>query len=292
MKLTHLVLAGLGSVALFTMTPAQAQIITQWTFENDSIATNNSPAASTGTGTADAIGMTNTYPNALGNSTNSDDVVQGATSDTGSNTVADLTKVWRVRGKSPGNGWNSAAAIATQGAQFFTSTAGTTTGAINVSFDWYSTTQGEANLTLEYTTNGGITWTPLSLSANGSDAGLQLLTNTTSVNTVQNVTYASDNLANNAQAGQDWFTDLTATITDPNALNDSGFGIEMVNASTGVDDLSTQGSALNNTSGNWRFDNVTISAVATPEPSSWLLGASALALFFVLRRSRRETARR
>ena len=36
----------------------------------------------------------------------------------------------------------------------------------------------------------------------------------------------------------------------------------MVNASTGADDIAAAGTALNNTSGNWRFDNVTISGQA------------------------------
>jgi hypothetical protein len=82
--------------------------------------------------------------------------------------------------------------------------------------------------------------------------------------------YVSNNLLTNAMAGQDWFTGLTAQITDPAAANDPNFGIEMVNASTGADCLSTQGTALNNSSGNWRFDNVVINgtAVATPEPGS------------------------
>ena len=80
--------------------------------------------------------------------------------------------------------------------------------------------------------------------------------------------YVSDNLlANGSKAGQDWFTGLTATINDPAAANDPNFAIEMVNASTGTDDVSTQGTALNNNSGNWRFDNVSISGTVVPEPS-------------------------
>ena len=87
--------------------------------------------------------------------------------------------------------------------------------------------------------------------------GLAALTNTTSPNTVMGA-YVSDNkLTNGALAGQDWFTGLTATISDPLAANNPNFAIEMVNASTGADNVSTQGTALNNTSGNWRFDNIT-----------------------------------
>lgn len=198
-----------------------------------------------------------------------DDVLVGKTSDTGNNTVANTTNIWRVRAQAgtngAANGWSSSAPIGTQGAVFTTSTVGY--NAINVSFDWYATTQGEGNLQLEYTTDG-TTWknTPITLS--GSDAGLVVLTNSTSPNTVMG-SYVSNNLLTNAMAGQDWFG-LTAQITDPAAANDPNFGIEMVNASTGADCLSTQGTALNNNSGNWRFDNVVINgtAVATPEPGS------------------------
>ncbi len=175
-----------------------------------------------------------------------------------------------------------AAPVGTQGAVFAASTVGF--NGINLSFDWYSTTQGEANLQLEYTTDGSI-WhnTPLTLS--GSDAGLVVLTNSTSADTVAG-SYVSDNLLNNGSpAGQDWFTNLTATISDPNAANNPKFAIEMVNASTGADTVSTQGTALNNSSGNWRFDNVTVSGVATPEPAS--LGVLAIGAMGLLNRRRK-----
>ena len=101
--------------------PAPQGTIAQWTFENDAIGVNNSPAPSTGTGTASGLGMTNSYNSTT--STNTDDVTGAATGDTGTNTLADTTQIWRVRGQSPGNGWSSQAAIGTQGAVFATSTA-------------------------------------------------------------------------------------------------------------------------------------------------------------------------
>jgi hypothetical protein len=249
------------------ISPASAATITQWNFENDTIAVNNSPAPSTGAGTASSIGM-NVYPTPnVGVTT--DDVLVGKNSDTGANGVADTTNTWRVRAQAgangAANGWSSAAPIGTQGAIFAASTVGY--DAINVSFDWYATTQGEANLQLEYTDDGS-TWTNVPISLSGSDAGLVSLTNALSANTVMGA-YVSDNLLNNGpKAGQDWFTGLTATINDPNAANNPKFAIEMVNASTGADDVSTQGTALNNNSGNWRFDNIIISGTAVPEPST------------------------
>lgn len=275
---------GLGSLLLLASPRANAQTLSQWTFENDPVAINNSPAPSSGTGTSDSIGM-NIYatPNV---GVTQDDVLVGKSSDTGANGVADLTNTWRVRGQAgsngAANGWSSLAPIGTQGAQFFVPTTSVTSGAINVSFDWYATTQGEANLQLEYTTNGGTSWNNVALTLGGNDTGLTVLNNSSSANTVTG-SYVSDNLLNNgSKAGQDWFTGLTATINDPNALNNSGFGIEMVNASTGADDVSTQGTALNNSSGNWRFDNITVAAV--PEPRSWTLAVIVVVAFVGLRR--------
>ena len=279
----------LGAAALsLAAAHAQAQTIAAWTFENDTVAVNNSPAPSTGAGTASSIGM-DLYPTPnVGVTT--DDVLLGKSSDTGANGVADTTQTWRVRAQAgangAANGWSSLAPIGTQGAVFATSTVGYGSP-INVSFDWYATTQGEANLQLEYTTD--VThWQNLQITAAGSDNGLAVLNNSTSPNTV-NGWYVSDNLlANGSAAGQDWFTHLTATISDPNALNDPNFAIEMVNASTGADDVSTQGTALNNSSGNWRFDNIVVAEVV-PEPSVVaLLGLGFPGVYWQMRRSRKS----
>jgi hypothetical protein len=275
--------------ALVAATQVRAQIITAWTFENDPVAVNNNPAPSTGTGTASSIGM-NIYPTPnIGVTT--DDVLVGKSSDTGANGLANTSQIWRVRAQAgssgAANGWSSLAPIGTQGAQFAASTAGYSS--INVSFDWYSTTQGEANLQAEYTTDG-INWinAPITIGANVG-LGLAALNNSTSANTVFG-SYISDNLLNNgSKAGQDWFQGLTVTIADPSAANDPNFAIEFVNASTGADDVSTQGTALNNTSGNWRFDNVVISGtlIAVPEPSAFaLIGCGFAALIGLRRKSR------
>src|SRR5437879_4222432 len=80
-----------------------ATTITQWTLENLSVAVNNSPAPSTGSGTATPLAM-NVYATPAVGVANCD-VKQGAAGDTGANTVANLTKIWRVVGGSGGNGW-------------------------------------------------------------------------------------------------------------------------------------------------------------------------------------------
>ncbi|MBV8379365.1 MAG: PEP-CTERM sorting domain-containing protein [Paucibacter sp.] len=226
--------------------------------------------------------MTNSYNGTTAVTT--DDVLAGVSSDTGANGLSNTSQIWRVRGQNPGNGWSSQAAIGTQGAQFAASTVGYS--GITVSFDWYATTQGEGNLQLQYTTDGvNYNNVAINIGAN-SAAGLASLTNSTSDNTVTGA-YISDNKKSNALGGQDWFQGLTATIVDPAAANDANFAIRLVNASTGADDLSTQGTALNNTSGNWRFDNVSISGIATPvpEPETYVqLLAGLAALGFVARR--------
>ena len=282
----------IGFAAALALTPElKAQtVVAGWTFENNSVATNNNPAASTnnttGTPTADSIGM-NLYatPN-VGVTT--DDIVVGKSSDTGANSIADLTNTWRIRGQAgsngPANGWSSAAPIGTQGAQFFASTSGLTSSAysgLQISFDWYATTQGEANLELAYTTNG-TTWIDLPITLTLADSAAQILTNNGSDTNTVTGSYISDNLlTGGSKAGQDWFTGLTATINNPSVLNDPNFGIEMVNASTGADCVSTQGTALNNNSGNWRFDNISITAEPVPEPGACgivTLGAALLVL--------------
>jgi hypothetical protein len=276
-----------GGLALLIQTNSQAQVtITAWTFETNAIAVNNSPSPTTGSGTASSLGM-NVYPTPnIGVTT--DDVLQGVTGDTGANGVADTTQIWRIRGQAgangAANGWSSLAPIGTQGAQFAVSTLGYSN--ITVSFDWYATTQGEGNMQLQYTADGS-TWNNVKLTLGGSDAGLVLSNNTTSANTV-NGWFVSDSISNGvAGAGQDWFTGLTATISDPAAANDTNFAIRIVNASTGVDDVSTKGTALNNNSGNWRLDNVAISGLAAvPEPSTVAMVGLGLMGMLALRRRR------
>jgi uncharacterized protein (TIGR03437 family) len=249
-------IVSIAALMAASLSLAKADVITAWTFENNAIALNNGPAPSTGSGAASSIGM-DKYPTpSIGVTT--DDVLAGATGDTGVNGNTNTSQIWRVRAQgttsAAANGWSSLAPIGTQGAMFAASTVGYTN--ITVSFDWYATNQGEANLQVQYT--DGTTWHNVPLSLSGSDAGLAVMNNTTSTNTVKG-SYVSIT----GGAGQDWFTGLTATISDPNAANNPKFAIQIVNASTGADCIGASGTPLNNNSGNWRFDNVTISGQST-----------------------------
>ena len=230
-----------------------APVVAMWNFENNSIAANDSPTPSTGTGTASPIGM------ALNGTVGACDVLLGVAKDTGSNNIADLTQEWRIRSTVNGNGWTSTAGIGAQGAQFSASTAGYNT--ISVNFDWYATAQGEANLQLQYTADG-VTWNNVAITIPAAEASLGIanIVNTTSPNTVMgNYVTCNTNIVG-VIGGANWYTNLSASLP-AGAANNPNFGIRLVNASTGADCVATVGTPLNNTSGNWRFDNVAITGI-------------------------------
>jgi hypothetical protein len=255
--------------------------ITQWLFNSTTVAPINTQngttgntvnqfsagstgGPTTGSGSLFTLGMYNSYN---GGSTASDDVLSTpGTADSGFSEF-----LLRVRGASH-NGWATHAAGAaqyTQGIEVDASTAGFTN--ISFSFDWYSTNQGIRDLQVQYNTNvnnaGG--WTnfvaPGGTGANGiSTAGTFLATpndywNATSTNGADTITVSFGSYANN----------------DPN------FGVRLVSAydSTGNVPNDYAGATLgtggltqiyNNSSGNWRFSNLTFSAGSAASDSSAL----------------------
>src|SRR5271157_2807751 len=125
-------LACMASLLLASLSAAEAQItLSAWTFDNLALGVNSSPSPSSGSGTASAIG--------LGSSPS---VVSLAGSSSG------LANSWQL------SGFTTNAAIGAQGAQFGASTVGYYQ--IQVSFDVYATTNAEAALQVQYTTEGSI----------------------------------------------------------------------------------------------------------------------------------------
>jgi hypothetical protein len=255
------------------LTASAQSTIPAWTFDNLAVGANASPAPAIGSGTATALGMSNSYNNT--NSVSNPDVLVSAGSSSGG------ANAWRVRGNGTapngGNGWSSQAPIGTQGAQFLASTAGFDN--IQVSFDINTTAQAEANLELLYTLDGA-NWFNATLNSAGT-AGGTLLNNSSSANTV-----FGSYLRLSSTAG--WNNLITANLGGvAGAANDPSFGIRIVNAPTGADCLNVAGTAYNNSSGNWRYDNVIISGTAVPEPSTFALAGLGLAALAGCRRFRK-----
>ena len=222
--------------------------ITQWSFPGVVAAPDNSPLPTTGTGTAITLGMTNNYTGHTGD-TASDDILVTA----GTAVPAFSENVWRIRG-TPANGWATHAAGApqySQGIELDASTVGYSN--IQFSFDWYSTTQGIRDLQFQYNANvnnaGG--WTNF---GGTSPTGTYIAT--------------ANDWYNAGAGGTPSISISLSGITAVN--NDANFGIRLVAAfdSTGhvPDDFASasltggQTVIYNNSSGNWRFDNLTFTA--------------------------------
>ncbi|HTW94796.1 MAG TPA: PEP-CTERM sorting domain-containing protein [Tepidisphaeraceae bacterium] len=259
-RLLHLASAGavFGMISAISPSAAKATIITQWSFTAKVTGPDNSPSPTTGTGTAISLGMTNSYSYAGGETsptTTNDDITQPGSK----SQLQDYT--WRIRGfdnasGQPGNGWNNSAPNYTQGAEFEVPTTGYNN--IGISFDWYCTTQGVANMQFLYTlddTQATPTWVPV-----GSDL----------IATANNF-YGAPASSSTTPTNSFDLTGIAGVGNDPN------FAFEMVsvqpistdtNYSTTTlgDYASAGGGNYNNSSGNWSFGNVTVSEV--PEPAS------------------------
>jgi hypothetical protein len=233
MKLHALALATVALIA--AAGTASADIITQWTFENQPVTGappyNNSPTPSTGVGVATPIGF-DLYPTPNVGVPSCDILVMA--SPTNAN-----NQVWRLREQAPpnapanfaANGWSTLAPEYTQGAEFDVATTGY--HSIKVSFDWAPTNKGVEDVELQYNTDitNAAGWT-----------NLQKYTNT--------VIGGAFNINDPV--------DLSAI---PAANNDANFGIRIVSAyhgSTGAY-AQTNDAPLNDSSGNIRLDDVTIS---------------------------------
>ena len=139
---------------------------------------------------------------------------------------------------------------------------------IQVSFDVYADPNAEADLQVQYTTDGNDA-SPYWQNATIASAGTSgvLANNTITTNSLVVGSYVI--LTNNGTAA--WDNQVTVNLTGVSGVdNDPNFAIRIVNASTGTNCLDTTGVVYNNASGgNWTFDNVVISGVSFDTVASW-----------------------
>jgi hypothetical protein len=269
----------LGALSLFLAPLSDGQsVITEWQFDTQTAGTTtSSPTTTIGSGTASTLGML-LYANAGKSASDTSGIYNVAGTDVDNSGTGN--NAFRIVGN---NGWNSGAAIGTQGAQFNVSTASFTS--IAVSFDIEITTQGESAFQVQYTTNGS-TWLNGAISYAGSPSSGSVLTNSTNPNIVNGSYFKG------ATGTDTWFNGITLNLSGVSAVNnDPSFGIRIVNATTGSANTALAGTALNNTSGNWRLDDVTVEGLtAIPEPADYALALGIAALAAVLLRRRQRLA--
>jgi hypothetical protein len=154
---------------------------------------------------------------------------------------------------------------------------------IALSFDFFSTTQGIRDLQVQYNTNvnNGSGWTNFAGTFAGNVATEKDSTNTYTmlIATSNGWNTTGANVTTNA-------IDFTANGISGIA-NDANFGVRLVSAYNPA--LGQYGSAAggvyNNTSGNWRFDQIAVMGKAVPEPAT--LAVVGLGLASLLRRRRK-----
>ncbi len=217
---------------------AQAGTLTQWTFEGGV----SMPAI--GTGTAVLIGGT-TATFASGNSSAS-----------GWNTTT-----YKAQGTGSG----------TAGVQFLAGTLGFEN--ITLSFDHRASGTGSRWAQVDYTLDGGANWVSGFWNNSGGLAQDTFAT--------FNVDFGSvSGAANNADFGIRIVSIFSPLAFDQNAsLADYAANTAYMRANPAASYTPGGGTTTGDygTAGTWRFDNVTISGVAVPEPSAFSLGAIGLA---------------
>jgi hypothetical protein len=164
-----------------------AAVVTEWNFGTlAATSPYNTAAATTGTGTASSLGMTNSYTYTTSGvvtgvgSVVLDDIVNDGPSGTKNGSTLGNGNVWRIRGAAgtgttgtTNNGWNNSAPEYSQGAEFDTSTVGFSVSSLT--FNWAATTQGIGNLQVQYTIDGS-TWTNVGALWNATVDGASWMT--------------------------------------------------------------------------------------------------------------------
>lgn len=237
-------LRALPLLALLAL-PLQAAVITQWNFDS------SSTTPSTGSGTANLVGG---------------------------------TTATFAGGNGGGFAWNTttyaaqSAGSGTRGVEFFASTVGYED--ITVSFDQRASGTGSRWAQIEYTTNGGSTWTVAQNNGGGLSPHDTFYTFNISLTSLAEVEKVAGFGIRITSIFSPVAFDQNATLGDFAA--DSAY--QRANAQSGFEPGSGVGTGDYGTAGTWRFDNVTISGTAVPEPSAALLGA--VGILGLLRRRR------
>ena len=224
--------SGSWSVDNVVIAGASIDTIADWDFDLIGIqaAPYNTPAPTIGFGTANSMGMVNHYVFSDSEqrttiaATGADIRDSGRRVPSGPNSFG-----WRVRGGAtgagaPNSGWNSAAPLLTQGAEYDVSTAGYTN--IICHFDIYFTTQAPDKFCVLYTTDGWVTTNIANSLFYGANPAY-IFTNSTDPNLVTGP-YFYENF------GQNWYNNVSVDISgDPATANNPLFGFRVVNAGTG-----------------------------------------------------------
>jgi len=241
--------------------------VADWIFDSVPVfagPTNTFPAI-IGSGFATQLGMSNNYTYNGGEGPGSIafcDVLASPGASTGAGANG-----WRIRGPSnssgggsgQANGWNTQAPIGTQGAEFDADTSGYTN--IICTFDIDSTSAAEGKLCVLYTTDNWTTTTNVAQSIY-----YQPVVSFNRTNSSSSLTVAGNYVF--FLAGGIWYNNIVVDFSGvPGVANNPNFGIRIVNAATGADCLNATGSPYNNSSGNWRYDNVVIGGTSgNPAP--------------------------
>lgn len=250
----RLALPGICIVLGMIASTAAADVITQWNF-NVATGVNNTPAPSTGSGSATPVGMN-------GGNNNAD--ILAATGTPPSVDPGSPNNGWRVRG-STSNGWSGTTQLLS-GARWNASTAGYQD--IFVSFQLHATDGSPRHAQLQYTTDG----------TNFTSLGA-LIDNNPTYDGFAQYTYDLSAIAAVEENANFGFKLVSAFSPDA-FTNDNGPQA----ANTAFQRASAGSQVYNGTAGNWRFDMVTISGSAIPEPSSMAIGMMLAGLASVRRR--------
>jgi hypothetical protein len=240
MKKTFLVF---GLASLLSVAAHAASTLTAWTFDNLSIAANTSPQPSSGFGTAVLTSLSAGSIQSLAGSS------------------AGAANSWQISA-----GWSTNAAIGTQGAKFSASTFGYYK--IKVAFDVNATTDAEANLQVQYTTEGSI-WHNAAIASVGT---LGVITNNTATNSTVRGAYV--------KLGSGWNNQIVVDLSGISGVdNNAKFAVRFVNASTGSNCVNTTGSLYADNSGTWTFDNVVIQGTSIDTVTAWTFESAGTAAF-------------